>query len=55
MFEIPLCMNPSSQLMYSSGYMYGTGRRATWAAHGDYLLVLSSTRTSCQSGTAGRA
>ena len=25
-----------------------TGRRATWAAHGDYLLVLSSTRISCQ-------
>ena len=25
-----------------------TGRRATWTAHGDYLLVLSSTRTSCQ-------
>ena len=25
-----------------------TGRRATWTAHGDYLAVLSSTRTSCQ-------
>ena len=24
------------------------GRRATWTAHGDYLLVLSSTHTSCQ-------
>ena len=26
-----------------------TGRRATWTAHGDYLSVLASTRTSCQS------
>ena len=25
-----------------------TGRRATWAAQGDYLLDLSTTRTSCQ-------
>ena len=24
------------------------GRRATWTAHDDYLLVLSSTHTSCQ-------
>ena len=28
--------------------VHRTGRRATWAAHGDYLLVLSSTRISCQ-------
>jgi len=29
-----------------------TGRRATWTAHGDYLSVLASTRTSCQPATA---